>query len=265
MDKDDYCNKIKAMLSDQNVYKKLKRNPTSSIEKKTSSLLKNLVLPSQVMKKLNPRDSSAPRLYGLPKIHKESIPLRPIVSNVGGPTYQLARHLVKPLQTLVGLNNSHIKNSMDFVSRIEKIKSKTNDILVSFDVVSLFTNVPVQDTLDIIKKSQKIPADLFPLIEHCLTSTYFQFQESSMNKPLEWQWDSPSHPLSQISLWNILKMKSWKTHLLNLLHGSDMSMTPLSSGAMEKKRSLNSLRLSIPSTLTSSLRWKWRKIIKFLS
>ena len=66
------------------------------------------------MKKLNPRDSSALRLYSLPKIHKESVPLRPIVSNVGGPTYQLARHLVKPLQTLVGLNNSHIKNTHGF-------------------------------------------------------------------------------------------------------------------------------------------------------
>ena len=57
-----------------------------------------------------------------------------------------------------------------------KIKTKTNDILVSFDIVSLFTNVPVQDTLNIIRKSDRISTNLLPLIEHCLTSTYFQFQ-----------------------------------------------------------------------------------------
>jgi hypothetical protein len=62
------------------------------------------------------------------------------------------------------------------VNRITKLKTKTNDILVSFDIVSLFTNVPVQDTLDIIKKSENIDSNFFPLIEHCLTSTYFQFQ-----------------------------------------------------------------------------------------
>ena len=195
MDKYDYCNKIKAMLSDQNVYKKLKRNPTSSIEKKTSSLLKNAGLPPQIIKKLSPRDSSAPRLYGLPKIHKESVPLRPIVSNIGGPNYQLARHLVKPLQDLVGLNDSHIKNSMDFVNRITKIRIKTNDILVSFDVVSLFTNVPVQNTLDIIKESHKISADFFPLIEHCLTSTYFQFQGEFYEQTSGTAMGSPISPI----------------------------------------------------------------------
>ncbi|XP_011858392.1 PREDICTED: uncharacterized protein LOC105555949, partial [Vollenhovia emeryi] len=195
MDKRDYHNKVNTLLSDAQVYKKLKRDPTTSVEKKTSSLIKKANLPPLTTKYVTPSDSSAPRLYGLPKIHKESVPLRPIVSNIGGPTYQLARYLTKPLQKLTGLNDSHIRNSMDFVNRITKIKTEPNDILVSFDVVSLFTNVPVQDTLDIIRTSKEIPSTLFPLIEHCLNSTYIQFEGEFYEQTTGAAMGSPISPI----------------------------------------------------------------------
>ncbi|XP_025996818.2 uncharacterized protein LOC105198378 [Solenopsis invicta] len=99
------------------------------------------------------------------------------------------------LQKLTGLNGSHIKNSIDFVNKIAKIKTKPNDILVSFDVVLLSTNVPVQYTLDIIKKSDKLPANFFPLIEHCLTSTYFQFQGEFFEQTSEAAMGSPVSPI----------------------------------------------------------------------
>ena len=52
-----------------------------------------------------------PLFYGLPKIHK---PLRPIVSFVNSPTYQLSKHLVKILSPLVGNSFSYVKNSKEF-------------------------------------------------------------------------------------------------------------------------------------------------------
>jgi len=53
------------------------------------------------------------------------------------------------------------------------------DILVSFDVESLFTQVPIKDTLDKIKSSHEVLSSLIPLInnEHCLTATYFSYNE----------------------------------------------------------------------------------------
>ncbi|XP_015439279.1 PREDICTED: uncharacterized protein LOC107194204 [Dufourea novaeangliae] len=92
------------------------------------------------------------RLYGLPKIYKLDIPLRPIVSTIGFPTYNLAKYLTSILTPLTG------------------------DILVSFDVKSLFTNVPFNDNINILK--DKIPDNLIPLVHHCLTSTYFLFQDT---------------------------------------------------------------------------------------
>ena len=41
-----------------------------------------------------------PKLYGLPKLHKPGIPMRPIVSFCGSPTYQLSKYLTTILQPL---------------------------------------------------------------------------------------------------------------------------------------------------------------------
>jgi len=45
--------------------------------------------------------------------------------------------------------------------------------MVSFDVVSLFTNVPIVDPLELL--SQHFEEDVLALFKHVLTSTYFCF------------------------------------------------------------------------------------------
>ena len=63
-----------------------------------------------------------------------------------------------------------------------------NDIMVSFDVVNLFTKVPITEALetistllsqdDSLEDGTAIPAeDICSLTELCLRSTYFQFQD----------------------------------------------------------------------------------------
>ena len=42
-----------------------------------------------------PQRASAPKFYGLPRIHKENVPLRPIVSSIGSVTYEVAKELSK--------------------------------------------------------------------------------------------------------------------------------------------------------------------------
>jgi len=69
----DYKLKIASLLEDS-AYKKLNKDPTDSIERKTTQLLKKSSLPEDLCKQLQPTGSRAPRLYGLPKIHKEGVP-----------------------------------------------------------------------------------------------------------------------------------------------------------------------------------------------
>ena len=60
------------------------------------------------------------------------------------PSYQLSKHLAKILAQLVGNTDSHVTNSSEFVSFIQRQKLAQKDILMSFDVVLLFTCVPVE-------------------------------------------------------------------------------------------------------------------------
>jgi len=86
----DYKQKITSLLEDPS-YRRVARDPTDSTEWKTTLLFKKSTLTEDTCKQLHPAGSRPPRLYGLPKIHKERVPLRPIVSNIGTPTYQLSK------------------------------------------------------------------------------------------------------------------------------------------------------------------------------
>jgi hypothetical protein len=78
-------NKIKAVLS-ESVYRKLKNDPTSIIERITSLFIKKANIPDGTFKRSIPQASVPPRLYGLPNIHKEETSLRPTVNCIASPT-----------------------------------------------------------------------------------------------------------------------------------------------------------------------------------
>ena len=75
-----YKEKIASLL-DASVYEILHKDPTAQIERKIWTLLTKhkTILPTTLKRKLTPYHSKPPHLYGLPKIHKPSIPLRPII------------------------------------------------------------------------------------------------------------------------------------------------------------------------------------------
>jgi hypothetical protein len=52
---------------------------------------------------------------------------------------------------LVGKTETWVKNSEQFLQLLRYVNVQGSDILVSFDVVSLFINVPVEEALDIIR------------------------------------------------------------------------------------------------------------------
>jgi hypothetical protein len=146
---EDYHSKIRNMLSDP-IYKKLTADPTNKTERQMIALIKKSEIPEKDAKRLTPHASAPPRLYGLPKIHKKAVPLRPIVNCIGSPTYTLAKYLAGLIRLLVGQSNCHIRNSEAFVQKLQSIKLQETDILVSFDVVLLFTKVPLEDTIQLL-------------------------------------------------------------------------------------------------------------------
>ena len=102
--------------------------------------------------KLYPSGCVPARVYGMPKVHKfsssDSFPkIFNILSSIGTFSYNLVCFLCDLLSPLVP-NDYSCKNTFSFVSQIKNTNlSKT--FLVSYNVTSLFTNIPLQEIIDI--------------------------------------------------------------------------------------------------------------------
>ena len=117
MDKPDYNTKAQELLDDKKTYKEINADPTNKLKTKRISLLKKIKaeggIEEQLYKKMYPTGAVATKFYGLPKIHKRDIPLRPIVSHRGSINYEVAKELSRILRPLVGKSSHHIKNTGD--------------------------------------------------------------------------------------------------------------------------------------------------------
>ena len=128
-------------------------NPTTRVEKDLNKLLLNIKVNNtgttpqigpNLYKKLHCNNSTPASFYGLPKIHKPERPLRPITSSIGSPTYAVSKHLVSILAPL-RKNSYTVKNSSEFVHELKQYSIADDEIMVSFDVKSLFTSIPVEE------------------------------------------------------------------------------------------------------------------------
>ena len=90
-------------------------------------------------------------MYGLPKIHKPGIPLRPILPMCHSAQHSLAKWLVDVLNLVLEFySGCCVKDSFTFSSIICRLPvCNESQFLVSFDVVSLFTNIPLDETISI--------------------------------------------------------------------------------------------------------------------
>jgi len=138
MNTSDYKKKMKNLLSDK-AYKKLDKNPTNTISQNIKILVEKSNIPSKTKSILKSTNSLPPRLYGLSKVHKPNIPLRPIVSAIYFPTYNFSRFLTQTLQSLPGKFESHNQFN-ELHTKVTKNPIRFTDLLVSFDVEPFFTH-----------------------------------------------------------------------------------------------------------------------------
>ena len=100
---------------------------------------------------LKPTDLPAPRFHGQPKIHKPGVSICPIASCSGFPLYNLNKYIANILKAYVQDENNNAKNSTTFSNYIRNVPIEDDEIMVSFDITSLYTNIPIIDMLNIIK------------------------------------------------------------------------------------------------------------------
>ena len=128
LDKTDYDQKMLSLLNDESTYRFLNRDSTKCIERRLNSFIYNLFKSQRISQmqyyQLQSTDATAPRLYGLLKIHKKDILMRPIVSFINSPLYNLFKFLCKLLSPLVGNTEFTVKNSYEFVQFLNSIVLK---------------------------------------------------------------------------------------------------------------------------------------------
>ncbi|XP_043467539.1 protein dopey homolog PFC0245c-like [Leptopilina heterotoma] len=185
MDKVEYINKIENnLLNDTKTYKIIKRNPLNKLKTDTYKILKYWNNSGFLNRKyydleLTQTNTNIAKLYGLPKIHKINVPLRPVVSTVNSPTYFLSKHLFDLLDKSINKPKSYIQNSSDFIKKITQFTIPTDHTLISLDVSSLFTNVGSEHVRDsIIKRYITISRNLNIPLDDLLNACQFLFDNN---------------------------------------------------------------------------------------
>ena len=69
------------------------------------------------------------------------IPLRPINSWIGSPTYELSKNLASLLKHLINVAKYSVKNAKQFSEFISSQEVAEDELVVSFDMISLFTSI----------------------------------------------------------------------------------------------------------------------------
>ncbi|XP_044747481.1 zinc finger Y-chromosomal protein 1-like isoform X2 [Coccinella septempunctata] len=102
MERSDYTQKMLSIINSDE-FSEIHRDPTPSIQTKSngfiSMLLTHKVINREKAKSMKVYNSTAPKIYGNPKIHKDGVPLRPIVSCIQSPTRHLSEFIVDILKS----------------------------------------------------------------------------------------------------------------------------------------------------------------------
>ena len=140
----DYIAKMETILCDSTKFICLgpveENDNTAKLETKLQrrllQLKKDHQITSSIYNDIRPTGSQRPRMYGLPKTHKASIPLRPILSMIGSSQHELAKWLCTILQPVLDRYSAHcIKDSFTF-AKLFKILLQTRIKLFSVHLIS---------------------------------------------------------------------------------------------------------------------------------
>ena len=156
LDRNLYNNAIEEIISDISKFEKLNEDPNLKCEASLQRFLRKLKEKNFFNEieydKLHPSGSAPFCIYDTPKMHKfssrDSFPkLRVIFSSIGTFNYNLVRSFCDLRPSLLP-NHYSCKDTFSLVSQI-KNANLSKIFLISFDVTSHFTNIPLQETIDI--------------------------------------------------------------------------------------------------------------------
>ncbi|XP_068756955.1 uncharacterized protein [Montipora capricornis] len=192
LDKSDYDSKMDSLLSDRTTYELVLKSPFKRIERELNKrllVLKNhYKISESTYRKLHSTDAIPPAIRGSIKHHKQGNPVRPIVSSIGSALYNTSKFLTDILSPLQNSNGFSVPNSAKFAEEISNVDIQDDEVMLSFDVVSLFTAIPVDKACDYISnkllKDNSLPSrtsldsnEIISLLKFILSNNYFIYDD----------------------------------------------------------------------------------------
>ncbi|XP_070546065.1 uncharacterized protein [Ptychodera flava] len=188
MDTNWYINKCEEQLNDSTYYTPLKYDPTTEYLKELEKLVRKWETKKWITHEtaihLIPKEPTPGYFYGLPKIHKQDTPLRPIVPQCNSLTTPLAKFVDHHLQPIVKSLPSYLKDTKHHLQDLDQIKLTNDSLIVTMDVVSLYTNIPheygitsVKQALDNYAHNSTHPDLIIDMLKFILTRNYFKFND----------------------------------------------------------------------------------------
>ena len=288
MEVSNYEQKLSEMLFDEKTYEQLPSDPTQRYKRDLVAILSRLKKENKINKTqydlLFPTAENIPRIYGTPKIHKPGNKVRPVVDYTGTIGYQTSRALADILSPLVGTTEHHVLNSKHLSESLAEVMIEEGEIFNSHDVVSLFTNTPIDQSLDVIRSRLENDStlgqrtllsveDIMQLLKFVLTTTYFLFRgtiyKQRFGAAMGSRW-VPQYPRwSRTSTWNFWSNAQYPQHLLNVSRdsGKDTWTTSLKSCAKIRWTTLRHILMLLiqPTVLSSLMRKSMKALYLFLT
>ena len=175
----------------------------------------------------------------------------------GSVTYGKAKELAKILKPLVGKSPHHINSTQDFLEQVKHITLAPGECLSSYYVSALFTSVPVDPALNIIKdllaKDHTLKERTAMAVSDIILLFYFSFQGKFYEQVEGAAMGSPVSPIVANLYMEYLEHKALSTAPQPPGSGTGMWMTPLSS--TRKSTNKTSFNTSTVLTLPSGLQW----------
>ena len=227
MDKTAYMEKLQVILDDEQKFEVITRNPIAEIKTELNKTITNINSSSQqnIFKKVV-GDFKPGYIYGTVKTHKSGYPVRPIISQIPTPVYETAKTLNTILTPYLPAE-FQINSTDDFLTILRS--TQLQGTLASLDVESLFTNVPVRETIEIICRNAynhptlpKPPfneEDLKKLLLLCTTRCPFTNSDGRMY--LQRDGVSMGSPLG------VLFANYYMTHVENAVFAEQPDLKPL--------------------------------------
>ena len=164
-DREDYLAEAKKQLDDKEVYQELRGDAESPLEKNIKKVIRKLRnrgdISHETIDYFSVNNPRLGRFYLLPKIHKplHDVAWRPVISNSGFYRGNISSFIeyLKPLAQNV---KSHIRNTNDFLSKLNRLPPLPDDVIwCTIDVVGLYPNIPSDEGLITMSKALDLRKD----------------------------------------------------------------------------------------------------------